>query len=80
MRRVIVLALASVLLGCASQDYWVRPATNLRMTAADLQACRQTALESANRGGERVFTARELESPCMAAKGYGLSKTPPPAD
>ena len=59
--------------GCAAQQYWARAGTDLRQTASDLHACRI----SANAGSQRVYSGLELEAPCMTAKGYGLTPTPP---
>jgi hypothetical protein len=65
--------IAASLGGCATTEYWYQNGVSLQKTAADLNECRI----SANQGGQKVFTARELETPCMAAKGYSLSTTPP---
>jgi hypothetical protein len=65
--------MAALISGCSSTQYWVKPGTDLRTTAADLEACRLAA----NNGGQKVFTAQQLESPCMVSKGYELSSKPP---
>lgn len=71
----ISLALALMLLtGCV--QYWVKPETSLQQTAADLHDCRLQA----NQGGEKVYGAMDMEAPCMTAKGYALSHTPPPSE
>lgn len=67
---IVVLCLA----GCATQQYWVRPATNIQQTAKDLSDCRMATTKE---NSQQVYTAQELESPCMVAKGYGLSDQPP---
>lgn len=68
------LLYAALFVGCATQLYWVQPGKNLRETSVDLLECRRAAQP---RGGSQVYSAADLERPCMAAKGYGLSKTPP---
>ncbi len=74
MHRHIALAAFAFLTACAAhQQYWVRPETGIKQTAADLSECRIAA----NNGGQKVFSARELETPCMVAKGYDLSNSPP---
>lgn len=60
--------------GCASQLYWVQPGKNIREISADLLECRRTTQPL---GGSQVYSAADLERPCMVAKGYGLSNTPP---
>ncbi|MGH6889980.1 MAG: hypothetical protein ACREHF_12425 [Rhizomicrobium sp.] len=74
MKNIGLAALALLsLAGCSTQQYWARPATDLKTTATDLEACRL----GANAGGQKVFSAAELEQPCMVAKGYQLSDAPP---
>lgn len=75
MRRVFVLAVLGVLTSCAApkQQYWTRPSTGLQQTASDLSECRMRVVQ----GQQQVFTARQLEEPCMVAKGYALSDRPP---
>ena len=77
MKTPIVLILAALsLAGCMSPpkpEYWVKPGATLQGTGTDLSECRIAG----NSGGQKVFSARELESPCMASKGYTLSTTLP---
>ena len=74
MKTIITAILCLMLAACAAPiKYWNRDATNLRQTAADLNECRLAA----NQGGQKVFSAIELEYPCMQAKGYRLAYTPP---
>ncbi len=68
---VCLFALSFGLVGCT--QYWVKPGTNLQDTAKDLSDCRVQA----NQGGQKVFSAQEMEAPCMTAKGYSLSNRPP---
>jgi hypothetical protein len=71
---MIVLVMAAALSACGPRtQYWVKSGTGITTTAADLSACRIAA----NSGGQKVFSALEMESPCMVAKGYHLSPTPP---
>lgn len=70
--RVVVLALA--LSGCASQQYWVRSNATIQQGASDLSACRISTSQAST---QQVYSAAELESPCMIAKGYALSDSPP---
>jgi hypothetical protein len=65
--------LVGLLASCASVQYWVHPNKNLQETAADLHACRLAAQPI---GSKQVYSAAELEQPCMAAKGYVLSNKP----
>jgi len=68
------LILAAVLLaGCAHTLYWSKPGVGVQETAAELSACRLAA----NAGGQKVFSARQLEEPCMVAKGFVLGRKPP---
>lgn len=71
MRSIVILA--ALLAGCAHVQYWNRADTNLQQTSSDLNECRLAA----NAGGQKVFSAIELESPCMVSKGYALSRNPP---
>jgi len=68
------LALLLLLGACSHQLYWVKDGTSGQATAADLYECRTKTAASVP--GQAVYTAAELERPCMAAKGYHLSKTP----
>jgi len=75
MKKVLTILLCILLLsGCVQTQYWVKEGVNLQHTAKDLHNCRLQA----NQGGEKVYTALELEAPCMTAKGYNLSNTPTP--
>ena len=78
MRVSIVLgALALTLAGCApTQMYYVKSGVGLQQTAKDLHECRQTARATSER---QIYTALELEGPCMGAKGYVMSEKPPAA-
>ena len=67
-----ILAIATLSLTACTQ-YWGKQGANLQQTAKDLSDCRIQA----NQGGEKVFTPMELEGPCMAAKGYGLTYDAP---
>lgn len=69
----IVVAAAAVLAACSQTRYWSRDNASLQQVATDLADCRMKA----NQGGEKVFSAIELESPCMVSKGYALSTVPP---
>lgn len=71
--KTLSAALAFGLAGCAHPLYWSKPDTGMQQTAADLSACRVQA----NAGGGKVFSAKEMETPCMVAKGYALGKVPP---
>lgn len=71
MKTIPLLAL--VLAGCAHPLYWSKPGTGVQETAADLLACRTQG----NAGGQKVFSARQMEEPCMVAKGYVMGRTPP---
>jgi hypothetical protein len=74
MRLIFLVLLGAVVtLGCAHQQYWGKQDADIRQTAGDLQDCRLAA----NAGGQKVFSAMELEGPCMAAKGYELRNSPP---
>lgn len=75
MRNALILTVVA-LTGCATQQYWNRDGTNLRQTAADIHDCRM----SANQGGQKVFGPVDMEHPCMVARGYRLSNTPPPTE
>ena len=76
LREICTLVSIGLLAGCAApkQEYWNRPDTRLQQTAADLSECRMRVVQ----GQQQVYTARELESPCMVSKGYALSDHPPP--
>lgn len=76
MRGSIAIGLlAASLAGCApTQMYYVKSGVGLQQTAKDLHECRQTARATSER---QIYTARELEGPCMGAKGYLLSDKPP---
>jgi len=67
-----LLFVAPMVTGCV--QYWVRPNTGLQQTASDLYECRKTGSQAG-----MIYTGLELESPCMASKGYALSNTPPKA-
>jgi hypothetical protein len=74
MRLIPILFIGiGVCSGCASQQFWVKEGIDLKRTAAELEDCRLKA----NEGGQKVFSAQELEGPCMVAKGFKLSTTPP---
>ena len=67
-----VCLLVLVLSGCT--QYWDESDANLQQTAKDLSDCRVQG----SQGGQKVFTAMQIEGPCMTAKGYTLSNQPPP--
>ncbi|MBX7147029.1 MAG: hypothetical protein K1X44_06955 [Alphaproteobacteria bacterium] len=60
-----------LLAGCT--QYWTKPNTNRQETAKDLSDCRIQA----NQGNAKIYTAEQLETPCMVGKGYNLSYNPP---
>jgi hypothetical protein len=70
---ILASLLLGVLSGCAMQKYWVQPGKNLQQTSVDLYECRKTGLQAGV-----AYTGFELEAPCMTAKGYRLSDSPPP--
>lgn len=70
--KVLVYTAAMLTIGCATQQYWVKQQISIQQTSADLSECRIQA----NQGGQKVFSAMELEFPCMVAKGYQLSNKP----
>lgn len=72
-RIFVIFFLGLCATGCVTTEYWLQDGVSLKKTAADLSDCRHEA----NQGGQKVFSARELESPCMVAKGYRLSPIPP---
>lgn len=78
MGRAIACGVVGLaLLGCApTQMYWVKQGVGIQATSKDLFECRQTARQDSER---QVYTALELEKPCMGAKGYTLSEKPPTA-
>jgi len=59
------------LLGCAQQQYWVKPGVGWQQTGQDLSECRKGA------GNLQVMV--QVEQPCMYGKGYTLSTSPPTA-
>jgi len=71
--HLLIIFISLFIAGCASPDYWMQPGKTLRETASDIHGCRV----SSQPGGQQVFSARELEFPCMIAKGYNIGKTPP---
>lgn len=75
-RAIIVIAVVCLLTACAQQMYWNRPGVSIEKTSKDLLACRMEGAK-ANQGGHIIYSAQEIESPCMVAKGYELSATPP---
>lgn len=72
--KILLCACLLILPGCIT--YWSKPGMNIQQTAQDLNECRLEA-SRANTGGRPAFTAQEMEGPCMLAKGYNLSYTPP---
>jgi hypothetical protein len=74
----LLVGYSPLFIGCASpQLYWFQPGKNLRETSADLLECRRSTQPP---GGSQVYSAAQLERPCMAAKGYEISKTSPPKE
>lgn len=73
IKRAAISA-ALVLTGCVTQQYWVRPGSGVQQVAADLQECRLSTSKALT---QQVYTADQLEGPCMVAKGYSLSNRPP---
>lgn len=71
--RLSAVFAVGLIAACSTTQYWVQPGKTLQETAADLHACR---LAAQPQGSRQVYTAMELEQPCMAAKGYSLSPTP----
>ena len=69
----MLLVTSAVVVGCASTNYWTQAGVGVQVTARDLSECRMAG----NQGGQKIFSAQEIESPCMASRGYKLSKTPP---
>jgi hypothetical protein len=72
MPRYRILVLAVGLSACVSpplQQYWFNPKRTLQETGADLFNCRQSARQTST---QQIYTAMELEAPCMTAKGYLL--------
>jgi hypothetical protein len=72
MKKILFIASLLLLNGCAM--YWTKPGNNLKQVSKDLLDCRLQA----NQGGEKIYQPMEIEGPCMTAKGYMLSYTPPP--
>lgn len=73
INRVIALAVLAIsLAGCVAQQYWIKPGVGMQQTATDLYACRQTGVNAGY-----VYSAMEMEQPCMVSKGYALSSSPP---
>ena len=70
LQLIFLLFLTLGVSGCV--QYWSQPGVDLKQTSADLHDCRMEA----NKGGQKVFTARELEMPCMASKGYDITYSP----
>lgn len=69
----VALVLCALATGCASQQYWVQKGKTLQEISADLYQCR---VSSQPIGGKQVFSAAELEQPCMVARGYTLGNRP----
>jgi hypothetical protein len=75
MRYAFGMGLVSLMAGCATpQQYWVNPQKTLQETGKDLFDCRQAARSTSQ---QQIYTALELEAPCMTSKGYRLSDKPP---
>lgn len=72
MRILCVLSVAFLATACAQLQYWTKPGVGQVELNTDLSACRVEG----NSGGQKVFTAQELEQPCMYAKGYHLVDKP----
>ena len=73
LKNAMILFCAAGLSACSTIDYWNKSGTGAQQTSADLYECRT----SANQGGQKVYSAADIEHPCMMARGYSLSKTPP---
>lgn len=75
MRYAFGMGLVSLMAGCATpQQYWVNSQKTLQETGKDLFDCRQAARSTSQ---QQIYTALELEAPCMTSKGYRLSDKPP---
>ena len=72
MKKYICFLILLFTTSCA--QYWNKPGVNLQQTAADLHECRVQG----NSGGQKLYTAAEMEGTCMGAKGYALKYSPPP--
>lgn len=72
-KHILKFILLFSVTGCAQQMYWTKENTPIPEIASDLHTCRTTS----NIGEQKVFNAREIEYPCMVAKGYELSPKPP---
>lgn len=71
--KLLMLLAGLLITSCAARPMmWVKDNTTEQKTAAALHACRMEA----NQGGQKVFSAMELEGPCMSAKGYRLEPMP----
>lgn len=71
-RYGIAMVLMCLAGGCATapaQQYWFSPKRTLQQTSADLFACRQVARTTSD---NQMYSALEMEAPCMTAKGYML--------
>lgn len=75
-RAILLIATTCLLTACAQQMYWNKPGMSIEKTSKDLLACRMEGAK-ANQGGHIIYSAQEIESPCMVAKGYKLVATPP---
>lgn len=62
-----------MLAGCA--QYYNRADADIQQTSKDLTDCRMKAAQG---GAQQIYSAAQLEIPCMVGKGYNLSYTPPP--
>lgn len=76
-RYGFAVGLAGLVTSCATppaQQYWFSPEKTLQQTGKDLFDCRQAARSTSQ---QQIYTALELEAPCMTSKGYRLSDKPP---
>jgi len=75
VRYGFAVGLTGLVASCATpQQYWVNPQKTLQETGKDLFDCRQAARSTSQ---QQIYTALELEAPCMTGKGYRLSDKPP---
>lgn len=77
VRYGFAVGLTGLVASCATppaQQYWFNPQKSLQETGKDLFDCRQAARSTSQ---QQIYTALELEAPCMTGKGYRLSDKPP---
>lgn len=73
--KIFFALIASALTSGCVQQYWTKGDLSAQLVAKELHDCRMQI----NQGGQKVFTAQEMEASCMAAKGFNISSTPPKA-